>query len=178
MRGTAAKSSRCTAGFTGSRTGSCATWAAWSRGPRRLRPPIARRSARSDDLSHGRPFSLRPLSRDSRREAFLARGMRGMPPDRKPVGAFAHLPHVRPCRLLRQLADAPCYGALPQDRASGGEVVRAWRDLGLVLRGRGRPRSGAGTRHAPPHRATARTLSRLYAAAAVSPPSVERTSRQ
>ena len=53
------------------------------------------------------------------------------------LGAPAHVPGVRPHRLLRQLAEPPRHRAHPRDRASDHPLGRARRGLELVLRRRG-----------------------------------------
>src|ERR671935_829789 len=52
------------------------------------------------------------------------------------MGPSAAMPSVRPRRLLRRLAEPACDEALPQDVASGDPVLRAGRDVAVLLRGR------------------------------------------
>ena len=52
------------------------------------------------------------------------------------MGASAPLPHLRPCRLLRQFAQPPRHQAFPRDAPSGHRGLRSARRLGLVLRRR------------------------------------------
>ena len=64
------------------------------------------------------------------------RRLRGMPRRGHPVGAPAHVPDLRPHRLLRQLARAPRDAPQRQDRPSDHPLRGAQRGLELLLRGR------------------------------------------
>ena len=75
-------------------------------------------------------------------EAQHARGMRGMPGERRSLGPLAALPRVRTRGLLRFIAESPHHQALSQDESPRHRVVRAGRSVGLVLRGRGLFRNG------------------------------------
>src|SRR6476660_217143 len=57
-----------------------------------------------------------------------------MPETRLILGASASLPDLRPCRLLRQLAESSCHETLHPHDASGDGLLRARRTMGLVLR--------------------------------------------
>ncbi len=63
-------------------------------------------------------------------------GLPRVPRERRFLGTSETLPCVRPRGLLRQFAEYPRHEALPRDASSRGEVVRAGRRLGLVLRAR------------------------------------------
>ena len=94
---------------------------------RRRLQPIGR-IMMAEDCTH--------IARHSRRDAERAR-LRGMPEDRRIVGASAPLPHLRPCRLLRRLAQPPRHQAFPRDPPSDHRRLRSAGRLGLVLRRRG-----------------------------------------
>ena len=74
------------------------------------------------------------------------RRLRGVPEERHAVGSPAAVPGLRPRGLLRQLARPPRHPPLQDRRAPGHRVLRARRAVGLVLRGRGRPRRARGGR--------------------------------
>src|SRR5438477_1725921 len=69
------------------------------------------------------------------------RRLRGVPEDRRLVGAPAHVSGLREDRLLRQLAEQARDGALPRDLASDHPLGRARRGLVVVLRRRDRARA-------------------------------------
>ena len=56
------------------------------------------------------------------------------------MGASAALPHLRPCRLLRRIAQPPRHQAFPRDPPSGHRGLRSAGRLGLVLCRRDIPR--------------------------------------
>jgi hypothetical protein len=62
--------------------------------------------------------------------------MRGVSENRFFVGAFAALPNVRACRLLRRISQPSRQEALSRRRAPNRPVLRTGRELALVLRGR------------------------------------------
>src|SRR5262245_30677918 len=64
-----------------------------------------------------------------------------MPEDRRPLGAPADVPELRQGRLLRQLAEPACHGALPRGRSPADPLRRAGRGLVLLLRRRPRVRA-------------------------------------
>src|SRR6266545_6676716 len=75
---------------------------------------------------------LQPYRRHSDRHAERAR-LRAVPEKRKRVAAFADLPHLRPCRLLRRFAEQARHRALPCHRPSRDRRLRSAGRLGLVL---------------------------------------------
>ncbi len=82
---------------------------------------------------------MRPCRRYSRRDAERAR-LRGMPEDRVALGASAPVSNLRPCRLLRQLAEPPRHEAFSPDRPSDHRRLRSAGRLGMVLYRRGHAR--------------------------------------
>src|SRR5258706_5586788 len=66
------------------------------------------------------------------------RRMRGLPEDRRRLGALASLSHVRARRLLRRLEEQARDDAFSEGQAPHRPVVRAGRNLALVLHRRGR----------------------------------------
>ena len=93
---------------------------------RRARP--RHRGARYND-----PVAIGPCSHlDTVRVHEASRAaprLRGLPEDRRPVGAPADVPGVRQGRLLRQLAEQARDRALPRDRAPADPLGRAGRGL-------------------------------------------------
>ena len=77
---------------------------------------------------------------DADRVAAIDRGMRGLPRHRRGLGASAHVPDLRPDRLLRQLPEPAREQARRRQRASDRSFRRARRGLELVLHRRGRLR--------------------------------------
>ena len=67
-------------------------------------------------------------------------GVPGVPGDRRHVGAPAHVPDLRPDRVLRQLPAPACLGPRPHLAASDRPLRRAGRGLELVLPGQSRVR--------------------------------------
>src|SRR6266478_4641100 len=86
---------------------------------------------------------MRPCRRYSRRNAERAR-LRGVSEDRIGMAAFAAMPDLRPCRLLRRIAKPPCHEAFSRHAPPDHRRLRPARRLGLVLHRRGDAR---------PHRA-------------------------
>src|SRR5829696_1671790 len=80
-----------------------------------------------------RPHRLDPGRPPSAR----SRRLRGVPGTRHALGPSAHVPVLRPHRLLRRLAREACDGAPRADRAPDHPLGRAGGRLELVLRGRG-----------------------------------------
>ena len=74
-------------------------------------------------------------------------GLRAVPGPRRPLGAPADVPGVRPRGLLRFLPRQARHRPLPQHGPSRGAQLRAWGALGMVLRARGG--RGAGPRRGP-----------------------------
>src|ERR1700751_3729528 len=66
-------------------------------------------------------------------EAADAQRMRRVLEDGRHLGASAILPGVRARGLLRFVEEQACYETLPSDEAPDHEVVRARRELGLLL---------------------------------------------
>ena len=78
-------------------------------------------SLMADDCTH--------LRHDPDGDAERAR-LRGMPEDRLALGASAALPHLRPCRLLRPLAQPPRHQAFPRHQASRSSKATTRRKAG------------------------------------------------
>ena len=74
-----------------------------------------------------------PARRAPRRRAPHARGLRGVPARRHPLGAPAPVPGVRPRGLLRLVGGPPRRGTLPRHRPPGHAQLRARRGVALVL---------------------------------------------
>ncbi|CAA9527597.1 MAG: hypothetical protein AVDCRST_MAG67-4172, partial [uncultured Solirubrobacteraceae bacterium] len=68
-----------------------------------------------------------------RRRASRDRGLRGVPEDRRALGAPADVPELRQGRLLRQLAQPPRHRASRGVQPPGRPLRRARRGLELVL---------------------------------------------
>ena len=68
-----------------------------------------------------------------------AQACHGMPETGRPVGAPAHVPHLRQRRLLRQLEEQPRQRAFPRHAPPGDALARAGRELEVVLRGQDLP---------------------------------------
>ena len=82
---------------------------------------------------------LHPSGPDRRsRAAGVGRGLRGLPADGRQVAAPPHLPDLRPCRVLRRLAQPARHGARPRHVAPDHPITGARRGLELVLRRRRR----------------------------------------
>jgi len=79
------------------------------------KPPARPCHPGSEDLDGGR---MRPRRRHPRRDPERAR-VRGMLEDRLALGASAPVSDLRPCRMLRRLAEPARDAALPRDTASG-----------------------------------------------------------
>ena len=92
---------------------------------RRLLPRAKHRRKRMNE-------KLPARRRHSRSDAERAR-LRGMPEDRLALGAFAAMPDLRPCRLLRFLAQQTRHQTFPRHRPSGHRGLRSAGRLGLVL---------------------------------------------
>src|SRR5438445_1673453 len=63
--------------------------------------------------------------------------MRGVPEIRQPLAASAHLPELRPCRLLRRFSQQARDSAFPRHRPSRDRGLRSAGRLGLVLHRQG-----------------------------------------
>jgi hypothetical protein len=63
-------------------------------------------------------------------------GLRGLPENRRDMGAFARLFELRPCRLLRCLTSSPRDGSPQAHSSSDDRVGRGRRNVGLLLRRR------------------------------------------
>ena len=99
-------------------------------------------AARVDDELEAHRSAPATASTCATRRASLAaahaRGLRGVPARRHPLGAPAAVPDLRARRLLRLLDRQARDRALPRDRAPGDAQHRARRGLALVLRRRPR----------------------------------------
>src|SRR6185295_2758331 len=71
------------------------------------------------------------------------RRLRGLPCDRRQLGAPAHVHDVREDRVLRLLAESPRHPSRRRIRTSHHPLRRAGRGLELVLRRRSRLRTGS-----------------------------------
>ena len=102
-----------------------------------------RRSSSAPALEIGdqMPKSCTHLDEIDAAAAALVARLRGLPRDGWPLAAPADVPRVRPRRLLRLVAQQARDRPLQEHRPPARLVVRAGRELALVLRRRGRLRS-------------------------------------
>src|SRR5262249_53292912 len=84
--------------------------------------------------------ALQPCRWGPARDAERAR-LRGVPRNRLTLGASPAVPDLRPCRLLRRLAEPPRDQAFPYDAAPDYRGLRPAGRLGMVLCRRDLPRS-------------------------------------
>src|SRR6266853_3366001 len=75
---------------------------------------------------------MQPPKYDPRCDAERPR-LRGVPESRFEVGAFAALPHLRTCWLLRRLAESTRHQAFSCDRPSDHRRIRSAGRVGMVL---------------------------------------------
>src|SRR5215470_18338767 len=82
--------------------------------------------------------------------------MRGMFANGRYLGGIAPVPQLRPRWLLRLEQEQTCDEALPGDSASDHHVLRAWRELELLLHRSGGLAGGPGGSAGSPRRGRAR----------------------
>src|SRR3569833_4350765 len=114
----------------------------WARAPR-LFPPSTPISPTAAPLRRRKSDGRQLLApeHDPQGHAQRAR-LRGVPEDRRAMGAPAPLPYLRPCRLLRLFAEQARHQALSPHQAPDHRGLRSARRLGLLLRRRRHARSG------------------------------------